>query len=115
MRTVLESRGLWATVQNENLAPYGVGAEVWVESSQTEEALAVLREIAEDDGGQLSLVEEDVTGRLATADPLDSREPPTSDSDRGKLERPDAASVCADCGAARSETSPRCEHCGSEE
>lgn len=94
VRTVLESHGVWATVQNENLAPYGVGAEVWVESDQIEAAREVLEVIQRDDSGQLSIVgEEDERGRLATAPP-------------------DEPALCPGCGRALSSSSEACPDCG---
>jgi len=89
---VLESRGIWATVQNENLAPYGVGAEVWVESGETESAQQVVREFLRDESGHLSLAEEDARGRLGT--------PPD-----------ESPWVCAACGAPLDDE-PSCRHCG---
>lgn len=66
VRSVLESRGIWATVQNENLAPYGVGAEVWVEADETDAAVAIVQEFLREDAGHLSLVAvDDPRGGLA--------------------------------------------------
>ena len=96
VRTVLESRGIWATVQNENLAPYGVGAEVWVEAAQTEDAVAIVKEFLADDGGQLSLVgADDPRGRLAEVGADDALAP----------------ARCVRCGEALDPDEPGCPRC----
>jgi len=115
VRTVLESHGLWATVQNENLAPYGVGAEVWVEAAQTDEALAVIREIQSDpaghESGRLSLTDDARGGELATTASSDAPSP----SDDAEL-RPSADGVeggpCPECGLQGVSKAEPCPACG---
>lgn len=80
VRTILQAHEIEAEVHNENLAPYGGGAEVWVAAEDVERALATLAEMEKTQDGQLSLAPDD-DGALSLS---------TSDEDPTRSEPDDA-------------------------